>query len=136
MQKVRRFMFVPPLVVATCAVALLNGNVLCMAGGDHIAVEAKHDPGRCTESEPASDPHPCHGDESPGGCSDVSADLDLSKSGNRSSLDSASELTYGWFVTVPSPASAAPASASFVRGGLAPPPAAAAASLRSIVLII
>ena len=78
-------MFVVPLVAATCFVAVLNGSVLCIAGGDHVAVEAAHEEDCCTAARDDAGrdrPAPQGGD-----CSDVSADLDLQREWNRNGDD-------------------------------------------------
>ena len=130
-----RLMFVLPLVAAAAFVAVLNGNVLCMAGAGHVAVEAPHDAGGCAAAGECEG----HGEREShgGGCSDVSADLDLLKAGSRSSVDTDAPA-------VPSPlAAVAPVAASAALAGLplvhsTSPPLSTrqSASLETVVLII
>ena len=81
MPRITRLIFVLPLVLATCGVAVLNGNVLCIAGAEHVAVEPEHGPGDC----PEGGHHEADGDA--GHCTDVSADFHLLRAGDRSTVD-------------------------------------------------
>lgn len=127
-------MFVLPLVAATAFVAALNGNVLCMEGAGHVAVEAPHDAGGCV----AADEGEGHGErESHGGeCSDVSADLDLLKAGSRSSVEIYTPAPYSpWAGATPAAGPAALANLPFVHS-TSPPPTRQTVPLESVVLVI
>jgi hypothetical protein len=100
MNRFSRCIYVLPLIAATCAVAILNGGVLCMAGADHVAVEAKHDAGCCSGPRESAG----HDDDDPhrGGCSDVSAELDLLRADARTSIDAGPFVAPCVWAVVPS----------------------------------
>ena len=131
----RRLIFVLPLVAATCFVAVLNGNVLCMAGGDHIAVESAHR-GHCAAAagEAGHDEAAPHGDE----CSDVSANLDLLRAGNRSAVETHTLFApLPWTLDVPASLASTDPSVLPLRHSTGAPPASARKDVvESVVLII
>jgi hypothetical protein len=128
-------MFVLPLIAATCFVAALNGNVLCIADGDHFAVEAAHKDACC----PASADESGHGEPMPDGgrCSDVSADLDLLRSAGRTDMDTTSlSLPCLWATLVPGAGSADPSRRFLARSADAPPPSERERFVDSVILIL
>ena len=134
MPRTARFIFVLPLIATTCFVAILNGNVLCMAAGEHLAVEARHD-GGCRDVEPC----PADGGHvpAPDPCSDVSADFELSRDGNGAAADVSTEgLPPLWAPRLPHTSAAGPSALLLPRGTAAPPAARAGASLRTVILTL
>ena len=122
-----RTIFVVPLIVTTCAVAVLNGGVLCMAGGDHFAVEAKHEPGGCHDGEsPTGHDHADPHDEP---CSDVAAELDLLRAGSRSTVDAGSLVAPCLWAVVPS-------GQCLMRFAVAPPVGSTSAPPSSTPLLV
>ena len=127
--------FVVPLVMATCAVAVLNGNVVCIAGGEHVAVEARHD-GDCHhagEGHQEQEHRPVSKS-----CSDVSADFDLSRAADRTdAVDPPTVQTpHLWDSASPATAAFAPAASYLPRSTAAPPAGDRTAPGRTIILII
>lgn len=136
MRSFARLMFVLPLVMATAAVAILNGNVLCIAGDQHMAVEARHEGGCAVGYSVSHDGE--HADPpAPGSCSDVSADFDLSRAGERSDAGGfAAGFPFALATNLAAPAAVAPEALHLPRSTAAPPGAVPATPLRSFILII
>lgn len=129
MPRLVRLILVLPLALATCLAGVLNGNVLCIAGGHHVAVEPEHAPGECPDSS-----HDEQGDDA-GHCTDVSAEFQLLRSGDRTAVDTAAVELPQFLVPSPSAALAMSqrgAAAAFVA---ASPPSPELDSLASIVLV-
>ena len=134
MPHLSRIVFVPPLIAVTFVVAVLNGNVLCMAGGDHVAVEARHD-GDCHDSDPC----PAEDGPSPAseGCDDVTADFDLSREGERDGVDaSAAPVPHVWGTVFTSAAIIVNPAVLSPRATAAPPPRGRASPVRTVVLVL
>ena len=125
-----RLILVIPLALATCGAALLNGNVLCIDGVDHVALEAEHGPAGCPEAgheEPDADG---------GHCTDVSADFHLLRAGERSSVDTTSVELPNFLAFEPSVTRVSVVGAAAVdRAAESPPSAAHTAVLKSVVLL-
>ena len=124
------------LTVFVASALVGGGRVLCVDGPGHVALEAAHDPGCCPSAEErhdASDPQ-----QPVGGCSDVSADVDLA----RETLAGPSAAEHAPYLLAPAGADAvalAPAAASTVThfdSAAHPPPRSDLVHLGGIVLLI
>lgn len=128
--------------LAASAATSLQGRVLCYGeSGQHMAVEAPHPESPCLdghshpgdssqERQPKQDPHRT-------GCTDVSADFQLTRAASRATLDTHhAELAV--VLAMPLLFSATPTESTFIRSdGVSHPPARMDLDcLRTVVLLV